>query len=230
MGDFFSDAASGGTGNTELLGEASGGEGGLFEQADFLDITGAKAQQRAIDAQERQNRQEQELKARLAAKARNDALNIFPVADENRNLGFQAALDVFGQSAPQQLSAIQQGNVGGQQALLAGLPQIQNALLGLPTDLSGLQPQAIQFDPGFLQQQLPQFASSFGAIMDDNVGQAQQAQQAQQAEDRRQALIGALSGSVQQSIPQGSTPGRRSRTALSGDAFNELMREREFER
>ena len=67
---------------------------------------------------------------------RQDVLAAFPKAQEARRQGFQGALDVFGQSIPQQLQAFQGGNVGAQQALLGGLPQQQNAILGLPTDLS----------------------------------------------------------------------------------------------
>ena len=92
-----------------------------------------------------------------AGVAKEDVRSIFPVAQESRQQGFQGALDVLGQSVPQQIGAFQQGNVQAQQALLAGLPQIQNAILGNRVDLSGLQPQQVQFDPSFLQQQLPDF-------------------------------------------------------------------------
>ena len=95
-----------------------------------------------------------------AAGGRIDLLDMWPRAEANRNMGYQSALDVFGQTMPQALSTFQQGNVGAQGALLAGLPQIQNAIYGLPTDLSGMQPQAIQYDPSYTQQQLPDF---FGA-------------------------------------------------------------------
>ena len=96
--------------------------------------------------------------------ARQDAIPLFGSAFENRNLGAQAALDVFGQTIPQQFSTFQQGNVGAQNTLLAGLPQFQNAILGLPTDLSGLQPQTIDVDTSFAQQQLPQFISPQQAL------------------------------------------------------------------
>ena len=96
--------------------------------------------------------------------ARQDAIPLFGSAFENRNLGAQAALDVFGQTIPQQFGTFQQGNVGAQQQLLAGLPQFQNAILGLPADLSGLQPQTIDVDTSFAQQQLPEFVSPQQAL------------------------------------------------------------------
>lgn len=115
--------------------------------------TDTSAQQGTIEQNEA-TRRFIEQQGRLA---RSDVLSLFPGADINRNLGFQGALDVFGQTIPQQFGALQQGNVGAQEAILAGLPQFQNAILGLPTDLSGLQPQTINIDTGFAQQQLPGF-------------------------------------------------------------------------
>jgi len=91
---------------------------------------------------------------------------LFRGAASNRVRGATKALDILGQSAPQQLSTFQQGNIGAQEQLLAGLPQIQNALLGLPVDLSGLQPKQVQFDPSFTQQTLPGFKTPSVALQD----------------------------------------------------------------
>lgn len=125
----------------------------------------------AQKAQIRQNAAATQLIAEKGDEAAQIANQLFPAADVNRNLGFQAALDVLGQSAPQQFSAFQQGNVGAQQALLAGQQQQQNALLGLPVNMSSIQPQAVQFDPSFLQQQLPEFTTSTEAMAEvNNVG------------------------------------------------------------
>jgi hypothetical protein len=120
-------------------------------------------------AQTQANQRAVDLIAERSAEARGDVLNLFPASDTNRNLGFQAALDVLGETIPQQFSAFQQGNVGAQGALLAGLPQFQNAILGLPTDFSGFQPQTIDFNTGFAQQQLPEFISSTTALAPEEV-------------------------------------------------------------
>ena len=114
------------------------------------------AQEAQIDA----NAEATRLIAEKGDEASAIAGQLFPAADVNRNMGLQAALDVLGQSAPQQFSAFQQGNMGAQQALLSGQQQQQNAILGLPASLSGMQPQSIDFDPSFLQQQLPDFITS----------------------------------------------------------------------
>lgn len=82
--------------------------------------------------------------------ARQDVLGLFPEIQQAQQQGFQQSRDFLsGQVLPQQLGAFQQGNVAAQEQLARGLPQVQSAILGLPTDLSGFQAR---------QQQLPQFA------------------------------------------------------------------------
>ena len=103
-----------------------------------------------------------------ANQARADVNRLFPQAQQTAQQGFQGALDVFGQSLPAQTDVFQQGNLGAQQAILSGLPQIQNALFGNQVDLGQLQPfQVQQPDLGFFNQTLPQFTPQ------DTVGFAQ---------------------------------------------------------
>lgn len=118
------------------------------------------AQRRQIN----ENAQAKALIAENTAAVREDILRLFPAAEQAQQLGFQGALDVLGQTIPQQLGTFQQGNIGAQQNLLGGLQQQQNAILGLPTDFSGFQPQQVSFDPSFAQQQLPQFQTSQQAL------------------------------------------------------------------
>lgn len=100
-----------------------------------------------------------------AAQAREELFKLFPAAQQNAQAGFQGAMDVFGQTLPQQAQAVQGGNVAAQQQILAGLPQIQNAILGGRIDLSGLQPTQLQQpDFSFAQQQLPQFIDPYNPI------------------------------------------------------------------
>jgi len=115
----------------------------------------------AQKAQTRSNAQTQRFIAEQTAKARKDILDIFPVAEDNRNLGFQGALDILSQTIPQSQRALQTGNLQAQQHLLAGLPQIQNALLGTaPVNFTGFRPQTVPLDLGFASQQLPNFTST----------------------------------------------------------------------
>jgi len=129
----------------------------------------------AQKAQSRANKQSAKLIAEKAEEARTDVLSLFPAFEQNIQAGAQGALDILGQAIPQQLGAFQAGNVGAQQALLTGLPQIQNAILGQPVDLSGLQAQQLPVDLSFAQQQLPQFQTAAQALQ---FGQATPQQQA----------------------------------------------------
>lgn len=119
---------------------------------------GAEKEAAGVSAQS--SREAQEFIRQGVNQARGDIFNLFPAAEQNLQQGFQGALGVFGQSVPAQIQAQQQGIGGAQQALLAGLPQFQNAILGNQVDFGALQPQQFQQpDLSFLQQQLPDFTS-----------------------------------------------------------------------
>ena len=120
-------------------------------------IASDRASDKAADASASASRAASAETRRAADEARGDINRIFPSAQRTGQEGFQSALDVFGQSLPAQTDAFTQGNVGAQQAILSGLPQIQNALLGGNVDFSQLQPFESQSpDLGFFQQTLPQ--------------------------------------------------------------------------
>lgn len=125
----------------------------------------------------KQNQDTLDLIERQTQRATRDVSKLFGSGEQNLLAGNQAALDMMGQYAPQQFSALQQGNQQAQQQLLAGLPQQQAALMGLPTDMSGLQPQQAQVDLSFLQgAQLPQFQTSQQALAQTAPEQAQEQQ------------------------------------------------------
>jgi len=103
--------------------------------------------------------------------AREDLLKLFPAAQQTGRQGFQGALDVFGQSLPAQTDVFTQGNIGAQQQILQGLPQIQNALFGNQVDYSQLQPFEVQQpDLGFFQQQLPEAVNPFAPPTNADMG------------------------------------------------------------
>ena len=91
-----------------------------------------------------------------AEEARTGATTLFGGAQEAQRLGFQGALDIFGQSVPEQARLFGAGNVGAQEQLIAGLPQIQRALLGQQVDFSQFQPTTLTPNLAFTQQTLPQ--------------------------------------------------------------------------
>jgi len=126
--------------------------------------SGPKTDNSAQFAQIEANAETMALIERQTKQATRDATKLFGAAQDNFLTGSQAGLDVFGSTIPQQFGAFQQGNVGAQNQLIAGMPQVNNALLGLPTDLSSFQPQQIDVDTSFAQQQLPQFTTPEQAL------------------------------------------------------------------
>ena len=83
-------------------------------------------------------------------RARADIFKLFPAAQESRQKGLQAGLDLYSQAYPAMMNSFQQGNVQAQNALIQGLPQIQNAILGKPINLQGLQAVQLQQPQGLM--------------------------------------------------------------------------------
>jgi hypothetical protein len=114
---------------------------------------------KAIKKQEEQNAANTALIQRQASKAEKKAVPLFEEAQVAREQGVQRALDVFGQTIPEQARMFQQGNVAAQQNLLSGLPLFQSAILGLPVDNRALGIQSLDPNLDFAQQQVsPLFA------------------------------------------------------------------------
>lgn len=113
-------------------------------------FTGSTARDAARE-QVKSAEQSQELIKEGVGQARDDVNRIFPEARQAQGQGFQNALDIFSQTLPQQADLYQQGNVGAQQALLSGLPQMNNAILGNAIDYSAMQPQQLGYNMDFSQ-------------------------------------------------------------------------------
>ena len=109
-------------------------------------VIGSRASSRAADKASKGVERGQDILAASRDRARQDVMRIFPQALEAQNRGFQQAQDFLaGQVLPQQAQAFQTGNVQAQETLLAGLPQIQQAILGGQVDTSGLQARTTPF-------------------------------------------------------------------------------------
>ena len=92
-----------------------------------------------------------------AAEARDDALQLYPAADENRNMGYQAALDLLKISMPEQSRQFRRGNVAAQNLMKASMPQYQNAILGNRIDYRKLQPKLLSDNSTYRDQNVPNF-------------------------------------------------------------------------
>lgn len=126
-------------------------------------LLGARSDRKQADknmrSAERQRAESQKFIEESVNKARGDLFKLFPAAQESRNQGLQAGIDLYKQSIPQQLGAFTQGNMAAQNALIQGLPAMQAAIMGQPMNYN---PQAQQVAPNagnFLQGiQAPPFA------------------------------------------------------------------------
>jgi len=124
------------------------------------DVFFGGAEKKAAEAQAEALGQSQEFIKQGIEQARGAAIPLFNAAGQNVQQGFQGALDVFGQTIPQQFQAFQGGNVGAQEALLSGLGQQQAAILGQQLNPNALQAQTLNLpDFSTFQQQLPDFTS-----------------------------------------------------------------------
>jgi hypothetical protein len=147
----------------------------------------------AQNAQIASNEQTLALQDKLAQQARRDVSMLFPAAQDNYLAGQQAALNIFGEAAPRQADAFLQGNMGAQQQISRGLPQMQNALMGMPVDYSAFQPQQIQADTSWMQNvQIPQFTTPQQAL-----ALTPQEIQSQRAKEMQSFML-----QLQQAIPQ----------------------------
>lgn len=120
-----------------------------------------RAADKALDTQREQNLLNRSFLNQQIFGARADATSLFDDAQVSRDIGTLAAADVLTKALEPQVGHLQAGNVAAQEALLSGLPQIQNAILGRPVDLSALQPVRLPVDESF-----------FGSVLGGpNVGQ-----------------------------------------------------------
>ena len=137
------------------------------------------------------------------AQSRADAIPLYQGASDARRGGYQQAMDIFGQTVPQQANVFQQGNVGAQNILGQGSQQYQNAILGLPVNRSYMEPQAIGANFDFLNQQLPA-GPDYSAILG---GQAPAG-----ATGPNQAGLG--------TVPIGTGPGNQSGFPTTGGTYS----------
>ena len=109
----------------------------------FSDITDTlfggtddSSQKKQIKANERT----QEFIEEQSAQARGDALNLQPLVDQAFRGGYGSATSMLGGGLERSMDLYGRGNYAAQEALLAGMPQYQNAILGLPVNNAALQP------------------------------------------------------------------------------------------
>lgn len=101
-------------------------------------------------AQQAQNAQSQRFIEEQALKAENSAGRLFDNSARNLLAGNSAAMSVYKDAINPQMNTLNQGYQNAQQQISVGLPQIQNALMGLPVDYSAFQPRNVTPDLSFM--------------------------------------------------------------------------------
>jgi len=99
----------------------------------------------------------------LQKQAREDAINLFSQGRSSAQAGIGSALNFYKDNAQAQSQPLIQGSMMGQQVLGQGGIQANNAILGLPVDMSfANNPQQVQADyTNINNAQLPQLGASF---------------------------------------------------------------------
>jgi len=110
------------------------------------------------------NAADKALFARLAEETGANAKALMGTGDDNRNMAFEQVLGLLGGTIPTRLGAFQEGNLGAQKQLIAGMPLLQAAFMGMPIDTSVLQPTSVSYNTDYARQSLPQFKSSAEAL------------------------------------------------------------------
>ena len=109
-------------------------------------ISSSRAAKKGAQAAERG----QDILAQSREQGRADVNRLFPEAQASQTKGFEEFRGFLNdQVLPQQTQPFIGGNMAAQEQVARGLPQIQNAILGNPTDLSGFYARQIGQAPSF---------------------------------------------------------------------------------
>jgi hypothetical protein len=100
----------------------------------------------------------------LAGQSRQDAINLFGQGRDSAQLGIGGALDFYQDTAQQRNQPLIQGNMMAQQAMGQGGIQANNAILGLPVDMSFANtPQQVTADYSKINAaKIPQLGINYG--------------------------------------------------------------------
>ena len=103
-----------------------------------------KAAQEANATALKQREESQKFIEKQTNQARGDIFQLFPAAQKARQQGIQSGFNLYQAALPTQTQYFQQGNVMAQNQQIAGLGQIQNAILGRPINQNALKPGVVQ--------------------------------------------------------------------------------------
>ena len=116
----------------------------------------------------------------LAKQARTDSINLFSRGMQSSQNGIAGALKFYQDNAKAKINPFIQGNVAAQRVIGQGAMQANNAILGLPVDMSfAAQPQALAANySGITSAQLPALGAPAASPLGATAPQAVAAQAA----------------------------------------------------
>lgn len=113
-------------------------------------VVGAVSADKAADKQASATSKGLQQASALAEQSRNDALKLYSAGRKSYQQGLGQTLDFYRRASPSRYTPMIQGNVAAQGVIGQGAAQANNAILGLPVDMSFAQPQQITPDLSFL--------------------------------------------------------------------------------
>jgi len=125
-------------------------------------VVGAVASDRAADKQVSATKKGLAQTSAMAEQSRNDAIQLYNQGRQSGQRGLTSAFNFYKQAAPSRYSPITQTGIAAQRVIGQGAQQANNAILGLPVDMSFTNPQEIKPDLSYLQgAQLPEMTGEY---------------------------------------------------------------------
>lgn len=126
-------------------------------------VVGAVASNSAANKQASSAKKGLNQSSQLANQSRMTAIDLYNRGEQGKQAGQLGAFNFYKQASPLRIDPFVQGNIGAQKILGQGATQANNAILGLPVDMSfANNPQQIRYDQNYLQSsQMPTQQPSF---------------------------------------------------------------------
>lgn len=125
-------------------------------------LAGGKASKDASKANSKGIQKGLNQSAEIAKQSRADVMSLFDISAKKANIGLAQSLDFYKQNAQKRMQPFIQGNQSAQNVIGLGAQQANNAILGLPVDMSFTNQPQVQADyGGIMGAQLPEMGQSF---------------------------------------------------------------------
>lgn len=159
-------------------------------------VGGAVASNKASKDQQKGIQKGLDQSSALAQQARNDVMGLFERSSRNTGVGMKAALDYYKTASPARISPYLKGNQQAQQVIGQGAEQANNAILGMPVDMSFTnQPQVTVDRSHLIGAEIPDYAA-----LDPIVVPAPQAEEQAQTKSKGSSTVGKIMDKTTSSV------------------------------